>query len=597
MAGRIGTVGEPTAVLWARLRGVIERVGAGRRQPAHAGDPGIAPGGDAAQEAERQRAIAEALRDTAEALIGTLDRDELLDRILGNLGRVLPHDAATIMLTDEAAAHVVRVVGHVVANPSAEEIEQELVVADYPTLAQMRKTLRPVIIDDTTRSEEWVRAPADAPARSYLGVPLRARNEVVGFLNLVIAVPGFYTPEHAAQLQAFADQAALAIATTKLHVATAQRLERLAALRAIDIAISTSLDLRVILDVLLDQVTTHLSVDAAVVLLLNPQTQLLTYTATRGFRAPQPNYTVRVGQGVAGRAVLERRTVGYRQVAEAEELTALMHEEGFAAVYAAPLVAKGRVQGVLEIFHRSPLAPDQEWLDFFEALAGQAAIAIDNAALFGDLQRANLDLTLAYDTTLEGWSRAMDLRDKETEGHTQRVTEMTERLARAIGIADAELVHIRRGALLHDIGKMGIPDAVLLKPGPLSDQEWQKMRRHPEYAYELLSPIAYLRPAIDIPYAHHERWDGKGYPRGLRGAQIPLAARIFAVVDVWDALTSDRPYRPAWSGERALAYIQAEAGEQFDPEVVRAFVELRYAGQLTGPAMRFTALSRQGPPR
>ena len=200
---------------------------------------------------------------------------------------------------------------------------------------------------------------------------------------------------------------------------------------------------------------------------------------------------------------------------------------------------------MLEIFHRAPLNPDEEWLSLLEAVATQVAIAIDNAVLFADLQRSNLELALAYDTTLEGWSSALDLRDKETEGHTRRVTEMSVDLARAMGVSDAELVHIRRGALLHDIGKMGIPDSVLLKPGPLTEEEWKIMRKHPVYANELLSPIAYLRPALDIPYCHHEKWDGTGYPRGLKGEQIPLAARIFAVVDVWDALRSDRPYRGA----------------------------------------------------
>jgi putative nucleotidyltransferase with HDIG domain len=537
---------------------------------------------DTKREGEKQRVLAEALRDTAEALIGTLDRDELLDRILANIGRVVPHDAATIMLADDAVARVVRVGGH----PLGAEAEQEFVIAEFPTLRRMRETGHPVIIADTSRSAEWVRAPGGAPPRSYLGVPLRARNDFIGFLHLIIADPGFYTAGHAAQLQAFANQAALAIATSRLHDATAKRLERLAALRAIDIAISTSLDLRVTLDVLLDQVTTHLGVDAAAVLLLRPSDQALAYAATRGFRTTGTGRVTRVGEGIAGRAALERRTVGVRRKAAGEgPPAAMMREEGFDAVYAAPLIAKGHLRGVLEVSHRSPLHPDQEWLDFLEALAGQTAIAVDNATLFGDLQRANLDLTMAYDTTLEGWSRAMDLRDKETEGHTQRVTEMTERLARAMGIADAELVHIRRGALLHDIGKMGIPDAVLLKPGPLSEHEWQVMRRHPDYASELLAPIAYLRAAIDIPYAHHERWDGSGYPRGLRGEQIPLAARIFAVVDVWDALTSDRPYRPAWPIERALAYVESEVGAQFDPEVVRAFVELYHAGQL---------MSRQG---
>jgi len=181
---------------------------------------------------------------------------------------------------------------------------------------------------------------------------------------------------------------------------------------------------------------------------------------------------------------------------------------------------------------------------------------------------------LAYDTTLEGWARALELRDEETEGHSQRVTEMTLRLARAMGISDAELAHVRHGVLLHDIGKMGIPDGILFKPGSLTEEEWEIMRRHPTYAYELLSPIRYLRPALDIPYSHHEKWDGTGYPEGLKGEQIPLAARIFAVVDVWDALRADRPYRPAWSEEEVIEYIREQAGKHFDPQVVEIFLRI-----------------------
>jgi putative nucleotidyltransferase with HDIG domain len=190
------------------------------------------------------------------------------------------------------------------------------------------------------------------------------------------------------------------------------------------------------------------------------------------------------------------------------------------------------------------------------------------------LQRSNLDLTLAYDATIEGWSRALDLRDKETEGHTQRVTEMTESLARTLGVEGETLLHVRRGALLHDIGKMGVPDAILLKPGPLTEEEWVIMRKHPTYAYEMLSPIAYLKPALDIPYCHHEKWDGTGYPRRLKGEEIPLSARAFAVVDVWDALRSDRPYRPRWPEEKVLEHIREQTGKHFDPHVVEAFFQL-----------------------
>jgi putative two-component system response regulator len=196
------------------------------------------------------------------------------------------------------------------------------------------------------------------------------------------------------------------------------------------------------------------------------------------------------------------------------------------------------------------------------------------AALLEHERRAAAELAAAYDQTLEGWARALELRDQETEGHSRRVTEMTLRLAQNLGVTGDDLVHIRRGCLLHDIGKMGIPDRILLKPARLSDEEWEIMRRHPVYAYELLNPIAYLRPALDIPYAHHEKWDGSGYPRGLSGEAIPFAARMFAVADIWDALCSDRPYRQAWPREKVLAHIQALAGTELDPQIVAAFVRM-----------------------
>ncbi|MGB8645004.1 MAG: PAS domain S-box protein [Anaerolineae bacterium] len=190
-----------------------------------------------------------------------------------------------------------------------------------------------------------------------------------------------------------------------------------------------------------------------------------------------------------------------------------------------------------------------------------------------EIQHLNEELLVSYDATLEGWSRALDLRDRETEGHSQRVTKKTLELARTMGFGEAELVHIRRGSILHDIGKMGVPDSILLKPGPLTDEDWRVMRQHPVFAYEMLSPIAFLKPALDIPYCHHERWDGSGYPRRLVGEAIPRAARLFAVVDVWDALCSDRPYRKRWTEKETMSYIRAQAGKQFDPQVVQVFLE------------------------
>jgi putative two-component system response regulator len=191
-----------------------------------------------------------------------------------------------------------------------------------------------------------------------------------------------------------------------------------------------------------------------------------------------------------------------------------------------------------------------------------------------NLMELNRQLLTAYEATIEGWSHAMDLRDKETEGHSRRVTELTLKLAKAFGMSEEELLHIRRGSLLHDMGKLGVPDSILHKPASLTDEEWTVMRKHPQFAYEMLYPIEYLRSSLDIPYCHHEKWDGTGYPRGLKGEEIPISARIFAIVDVWDALTSDRPYRPAWTKEKALSYIQEQSGKHFDPQLYSLFLKI-----------------------
>jgi PAS domain S-box-containing protein len=353
-----------------------------------------------------------------------------------------------------------------------------------------------------------------------------------------------------------------------------RHIERQAALRTIDNAITSSLDLQVIMNIVLDQVIDHLHVEAAAVLLRRPHSHVFEYKIMRGFvRSSLRHAMVRIGEGYAGQVILERRMLGLRELVDQPGTLSLLTEP-CATYYGVPLIAKGQVEGVLEVFHRAPLAVDEEWLTFLEMLGGQAAIAIDHAVLFESMQRANSELLLAYTSTLEGWARALELRDKETEGHAQRVTDMTLALAQSMGVGQADLVHVQRGALLHDIGKMGIPDSILLKPGPLTDEEWEIVRMHPVYAYDMLAPIAYLRPALDIPYCHHERWDGTGYPRRLKGEEIPLAARIFAVVDVWDALLFDRPYRKGWPEEKVRAYIQEQSGTHFDPRVVEAFLRL-----------------------
>ncbi len=355
------------------------------------------------------------------------------------------------------------------------------------------------------------------------------------------------------------------------------QLKRIAALRAIDLAISSSLDLHLALSVVLSQVTAQLVVDAADILLLNQQ-NLLEFTAGVGFRTEALVHThLQLGEGYAGMAALQQKMTHVADLQHGKTgflVSPHFNQEGFRSYYGVPLVAKGRIRGVLEVFHRSPLEPDSDWLEFLETLAGEAAIAVENAVLLKELQRTNFELTLAYNTTIEGWSRALDLRDRDTEGHTQRVTDGAIKLARRLGFTDADLIHVRRGAILHDIGKMAIPDSILLKPGPLTTDEWEIIRQHPRYAYELLSPIPYLGPALDIPHYHHERWDGNGYPHKLKENQIPLPARLFAIVDVYDALTSHRPYRPAWKPDDAMAYVNSQKGKHFDPQLTSEFVSM-----------------------
>ena len=407
-------------------------------------------------------------------------------------------------------------------------------------------------------------------------VPLNSNESVIGALCINVPLPREIATDEVRILNALAEIGGNTIQRMRLHEQTVRQLERLDALRAIDIAISSARDLKVTLNIVLSQVISQLEVDAASILLINPTSGRLEFVVGKGFYSSNIEASnTRIGEGHAGQVVLQRRTVQVRNLNDESEKfmrRELLADEGFISYFGVPLIGKGQVKGVLEIFHRSELNSNQEWLSFLETLSGQTAIAIDNAILFQDLQRSNFDLAMAYDATIEGWSHALDLRDKDTEGHTLRVTEMALKLARALGVEEDQLIHIRRGGLLHDIGKMAVPDNILLKPEPLTDEEWQIMRQHPQLAYDWLVGISFLKYALEIPYYHHEKWNGTGYPHGLKGELIPLSARIFAVADVWDALTNDRPYRKAWSHSKAAEYMSEKSGIYFDPEIIDVFL-------------------------
>ncbi len=425
--------------------------------------------------------------------------------------------------------------------------------------------------DPRLLQNDWI-----GSAKCLLCLPLTAEEETVGLMCFGRDTPFRYSDVRLAQ--AIGDIVASAIHRIQLRGKTQQQLERLTALREIDQAILSSPKLDLTLEVLLEKITSLLQVDAADIMLYDACRQNLSFSAGRGLPfSPPKGMGLPVGESLAGRAIVKREL---DFIPDLQVLTSDPFEIGleilapFTSYLAVPLVAKEEIKGVLHLFHRTRLEPTPDWIDFMQVLAGQAAIAIDDAQLFEKLQQTNQHLLEAYDNTIDGWSRVLDLRDKETEGHSRRVTELTLRLAQRLGIPHEKLAHIRRGAQLHDIGKMGIPDEILLKPGPLSESEWEIMRKHPLFALDFLLSIEFLQPALEIPTCHHEKWDGSGYPQGLKGENIPLAARIFAVVDVWDALTSDRPYRPAWSKQKTLEYMREQSGIYFDPDILKEFLKM-----------------------
>jgi len=357
-----------------------------------------------------------------------------------------------------------------------------------------------------------------------------------------------------------------------------QQVEELSALRTIDLAISSNLDLQATLNIIANLAIKHLKADSVCIQLYDNQHHLLLKTVHLGFAEEcQEKIPIPAVADLSEWDLVEEFSVHIPEDLNAHRLSRKIPfpvDEELEACFGLPLVAKAEVKGLFRVFFRQAFIPEQHWMDFFYNLATQTAVAIDNFELFNNLKQTNLDLLEAYEATIEGWSKALNYRDAETEEHSVRTTNWTLDLARELGFSEEELIHVRRGALLHDIGKVSVPDRILNKPGPLTDEEWTEMRKHPRTAYDVLSPIKFLDKSLDIPYYHHERWDGTGYPHGLKGKEIPLAARIFSVIDVYDALSSDRPYRSAWPKDKVVQYLRDQSGIQFDPVVLDAFLSL-----------------------
>ena len=516
---------------------------------------------------------AENLRQAAEAVTSSLDIQQVLSAILENINRVVPFDSASVFMLENDKVRLTAIKGIVNQTGSIDQV----FAADNPLLQEILQTRLPVILENASadhRIESWL----VNQTHGWMGIPLVTHGNIIGYITLDSKKIGAYKNHDANLAMTFAHQAAVAIENAHLYKRSEQQIRRLTVLRDIDNAISSSFDLRVTLDLLVNHTIKELNVDAATILLYDPDLHSLSVFASTGITENRNRsaMSIRIGEGFAGNVALQRKMVHIPDISKEENGAHNIPyiQQNFTGYFGIPLIGKGQIKGVLEVYTREKYYPTSNWTDFLHTLAGQAAIAIDNAQLFRHLQRSNQELTLAYDTTLAGWGRALELRDKETQGHTNRVVKLTLELAQRLGVEGEHLTHIMRGTLLHDIGKMGVPDSILHKPGKLTEEEWEIMRQHPQHAYDLINPIPYLRPSMDIPYAHHEHWDGNGYPQGLKGEEIPLAARIFAVVDVWDALLFDRPYREAWPEEKVIEQIKKESGTKLDPTIAKEFLKM-----------------------
>jgi PAS domain S-box-containing protein/putative nucleotidyltransferase with HDIG domain len=518
----------------------------------------------------------QAVMQASQAISGTLDLPNLLDAIFKSAQNAIPAvERGSIWLSrGDGMLYVGGALGYTDTAFLNSSIPDTM---GYGAQAHhQQKGLLVTNIQDLPDQKYFDQFDESQEIQSAIAAPLIVKGKSIGVICLDnFSHPAAFTEDDLQLLTTFAASAAISIENARLFEQTQSRLAHILALRRIDNTINASADILVILNVILEQAREQLNVDAACILEFNTGTMNLEYQAGIGFYTEHIRKTrFRLGEGISSRAPLEHKTAVVSDLAARLERSYLTEEEGFVAYGCAPMLAKGELKGLLEVFGRKPLNTNPEWVSFLEMLGGQAAIAIENTQLYQDLQRSNLELMVAYDATIEGWAQALELRDQETEGHSRRVLNLTLQLAQRLGQSGKNMAHIRRGALLHDIGKMGIPDSILHKPGPLSEEEWVLMHKHPVRAYELMSKIPYLQYALEIPYCHHEKWDGTGYPRGLKGEQIPIAARIFTVVDVFDALTSDRPYRSALHEDEVLQYIREQSGRHFDPAVVEAFLKL-----------------------
>lgn len=515
------------------------------------------------------------LHAIAEMAIRARTIDELLEFVTGEVSQAFYADNFGFGFLDETDQFLI-------PHPSYHGLTPNL-PHRYPIQGSVSGSVvlsgKPRRVGDVTKISDYLMVNPDV--RSELCVPIKLGERIIGIINAESKELDFFTEEDERLMLTIAGQMANAIERFRLLEAENKRRREAETLREAIGALSTSLELTQVLEIILDSIKRVIPFDSASISLL--EDDVVRVMLARGLPNVDDvlNQVFPAGDSLLTESIRNGHLLILDDVASDPRFqqwggTSYVH--GWMAI---PLIARGKAIGYITLDSCTPAAYTPDHAQLAQAFAGQAAIAIQNARLFEQIQNSLRELNEAYETTIEGWSRALDLRDRETEGHTLRVTTLTLKMAEAMGFSEQERVHIRRGALLHDMGKLGIPDRILLKPDSLTDEEREIMRMHPFYAYQMLAPIAYLRPALVIPFSHHERWDGSGYPRGLKGEEIPLVARIFAVADVWDALTSDRPYRPAWSQQATLEYLKKNSGILFDPKVIDVFIKLWEEGKIS----------------
>jgi PAS domain S-box-containing protein len=527
---------------------------------------------------QREREL-EAVASITSALRAALTRAEVYPIILDQVETLLKADGIGLILRD-MNTHEVRVEQ---ARGAWSSLLNMRYSSDQATRGPIMIMDQPYINNNIEKEQHLFQTKPFSGLKATACVPLEIEGQIIG--SLWIGRKTMITKEDVRILSALAHITASAAHRAALYENTRQYAEQVSNAAEIGRTLTETLLLDQIYDRLAHTLLKMLpNICTVMILRYDAQARSFTYAYAlhdgKTVEKAEIPYLTRFqpGENAFNEIIRTRRPLVMNDLKRRGSTRMITLELNARSGLFAPLVSKGEVLGILQVHSYEKNRFTASDIELFALIGNTAAIAFQNANLFENLHQSHAELTEAYEATLDGWAHALDLRDSGTHGHTRRVVELTVELGRYMGLPDETLVQLRRGALLHDIGKMGVPDDVLKKTGSLTAEEWVKMRKHTTNAYEWLSPIPFLRPALDIPYCHHEKWDGTGYPQGLAGEQIPLAARIFSVIDVWDALLSDRPYRPAWTTEQTMEHLREQRGKQFDPKVVDAFLRM-----MTGP--------------